>query len=132
MAQRTLTEKNQLVETLFLDRPHPPFRKSVEVGRPCWELERLDAYSEEDVIEGLGEFGITVMEQVAGVGHGTVLYYQKTQPRSDGGLRAQGLLKDSPLCDDATPIAAHRGRRLDEPTPAGCHRIPPGRESHSD
>src|ERR1039457_2483076 len=46
-------------------------------------------------------------------------------------IEAQGLLKDSPLCDDSTPIAAHRGRRLDEPTPAGCHRIPPGRESHS-
>src|ERR1022692_1164500 len=45
-------------------------------------------------------------------------------------IEAQGLLKDSPLCDDATPIPAHRGRRLDEPTPAGCHRIPPGRKSH--
>src|ERR1022692_222406 len=45
-------------------------------------------------------------------------------------IEPQGLLKDSPLCDDATPIPAHRGRRLDEPTPAGCHRIPPGRKSH--
>src|ERR1022692_657829 len=45
-------------------------------------------------------------------------------------IEAQGLLKDSPLCDEATPIAAYRGRRLDEPTPAGCHRIPPGRKSH--
>src|SRR5450432_640954 len=46
-------------------------------------------------------------------------------------IEAQGLLKDSPLCDDATPIPAHRGRRLDEPTPAGCDRIPPRRKSHS-
>src|ERR1039457_1651094 len=46
-------------------------------------------------------------------------------------IEPQGLLKDSPLCDDATPIAAYRGRRLDEPTPAGCDRIPPGRESHT-
>src|ERR1035438_4038752 len=45
-------------------------------------------------------------------------------------IEAQGLLKDSPLCDDATPIAAYRGRRLDEPTQTGCHRIPPGRKSH--
>src|ERR1035438_358445 len=36
-------------------------------------------------------------------------------------IEAQGLLKDSPRCDDATPIPAHRGRRLDEPTPTGCH-----------
>src|ERR1017187_1666981 len=36
-------------------------------------------------------------------------------------IEPQGLLKDSPLCDDATPIPAHRGRRLDEPTPTGCH-----------
>src|ERR1022692_927086 len=43
-------------------------------------------------------------------------------------IEPQGLLKDSPLCDDATPIPAHRGRRLDEPTPADCHRIPPGRK----
>src|ERR1022692_1087083 len=46
-------------------------------------------------------------------------------------IEPQALLKDSPLCDDATPIPAHRGRRLDEPTPAGCDRIPPGRKSHS-
>src|ERR1022692_2242989 len=45
-------------------------------------------------------------------------------------IEPQGLLKDSPLCDDATPIPAHRGRRLDEPTPTGCDRIPPGRKSH--
>ena len=36
-------------------------------------------------------------------------------------IEPQGLLKDSPLCDDSTPIPAHRGRRLDEPTPTGCH-----------
>src|ERR1022692_4386088 len=46
-------------------------------------------------------------------------------------IEAQGLLKDSPLCDEATPIAAYRCRRLDQPIPTSCHRIPPGRESHS-
>src|ERR1017187_6858228 len=46
-------------------------------------------------------------------------------------IEPQGLLKDSPLCDDSTPIPPHRCRRLDEPTPAGCDRIPPGRKSHS-
>src|ERR1017187_9592529 len=57
------------------------------------------------------------------------------RPKNSGEVRwkiePQGLLKDSPLCDDATPIPAHRGRRLDEPTPADCDRIPPGRKSHS-
>src|ERR1022692_969007 len=43
----------------------------------------------------------------------------------------QGLLKDSPLCDDATPIPPDLCRRLDEPTPTDGHRIPSGRESHS-
>src|ERR1022692_1135761 len=46
-------------------------------------------------------------------------------------IEPQGLLKESPLCDDATPIPAHRGCRLDEPTPAGCDRLPPGRKSRS-
>ena len=101
------------------------------------------------------------------------VYYQKTQPRSHGGLsrrdfskilhsvttqlqlllisvagwmsrvrpknsaetrwsiEPQGLLKDSPLCDDATPIPPDLCRRLDESTPTGGHRIPSGRESHS-
>src|ERR1035438_5535982 len=45
-------------------------------------------------------------------------------------IEPQEFLKDSPLYDDSTPIPPDRRRRLDEPTPAGCHRLPPGRESH--
>src|SRR5450432_3746668 len=66
---------------------------------------------------------------------GEVITILRVRPKNSAETRwsiePQGLLKDSPLCDDATPIAAHRGRRLDEPTPAGCDRIPPGRKSHS-
>src|ERR1022692_3487113 len=46
-------------------------------------------------------------------------------------IEPKRLLKDPPLCDDATPIPPDLCRRLDEPTPTGCYRIPPGRESHS-
>ena len=46
-------------------------------------------------------------------------------------IEPQGLLKDSPPCDDSTPIPPDLCRRLDEPTPTDGHRIPSGRESHS-
>src|ERR1700674_5559219 len=43
-------------------------------------------------------------------------------------IEPQGLLKDSPLRDNSTPILPHRRGRLDEPTPAGRDRMPPGGE----
>ena len=49
------------------------------------------------------------------------LGFDRVRPKNSAEVRwkiePQGFLNDSPLCDDATPIPAHRGRRLDEPTP---------------
>ena len=73
MVQGTLAEKNQWIETLLFDRPHPTFGKSVEVGRLGRKLERFNAHGLKEGIECLGEFGIAIMEEKAGVGHGAIL-----------------------------------------------------------
>src|SRR5271157_2492089 len=72
MAQGALAEENQLVEAFFLDRTHPAFGKGIEVGGLWRQLESLNAGGVEDRIEVLGEFGIAVVEQEAGIGHGRV------------------------------------------------------------
>src|SRR6266478_2418974 len=46
-------------------------------------------------------------------------------------IEQQRLLKDSSLRDNSTPIPPYCRRRLDEPTPAGGHRIPPRGKSRS-
>src|SRR5271167_347366 len=73
MAQGALAEENQLIEAFLLDRTHPAFRKGVEVGGLWRQLESLNAGGVEDRIEVLGEFGIAVVEQEAGIGHGPVV-----------------------------------------------------------
>src|SRR5208337_1044908 len=72
MAQGALAEENRLIETLFLDRTHPAFRKGVEVGGLWRQLESFNACRVEDGVEILGEFSIAVVEQEASIGHGTV------------------------------------------------------------
>src|SRR5271166_5408278 len=72
MAQGALAEENQLVEAFFLDRTHPAFGKGIEVGGLWRQLESLNACGMEDGIEVVGEFGIAVVEQEAGIGHGPV------------------------------------------------------------
>src|SRR5208337_5095290 len=73
MAQGALAEENQLIEAFFLDRTHPAFGKGVEVGGLWRQLESLNAGGVEDRIEVVGEYGIAVVEQEAGVGHGPVV-----------------------------------------------------------
>src|SRR5271167_2783160 len=73
MAEGTLAEENQLIEAFILDRTHPAFRKGVEVGGLWRQLESLNACGMEDGVEILGEFGMAIMEQEAGIGHGPVV-----------------------------------------------------------
>src|SRR5271157_4611177 len=73
MAQGALAEENQLMEAFFLDRTHPAFGKGIKVGGLWRQLERFNACGMEDGIEVLGEFGIAVVEQEAGIGHGPVV-----------------------------------------------------------
>ena len=70
MAQGALAEKNQLIEAFLLDRTHPAFGEGVEVGGLWRQLESLNACGMEDGVEVLGEFGIAIMEQEAGIGEG--------------------------------------------------------------
>ena len=72
MAQGALAEKNQLIEAFLLDRTHPAFGECIEVGGLWRQLERFNACGMEDRIEVLGEFGIAVVEQEAGISHGPV------------------------------------------------------------
>src|SRR5208282_5435659 len=73
MAQGALAEENQLIEAFFLDRTHPAFGKGIEVGGLWRQLEGLNACGMEDGIEVLGEFGIAVVQEEAGIGHGPVV-----------------------------------------------------------
>jgi len=73
VAQGTFAEKNQLIETLILHGTDPPLGEGVEVGRLWRELEGFEACGLEDGIEALGEFGVTIVEQKARLGHGAVL-----------------------------------------------------------
>src|SRR5664279_4209310 len=73
MAQGALAEKNQLIEAFLLDRTHPAFGEGIEVGGLWRQLERFNACGMEDGVEILGEFGIAVVEQEAGIGHGPVV-----------------------------------------------------------
>src|SRR5208283_3280143 len=68
-----LAEENQLIEALFLDRTHPAFGKGIEVWGLWRQLESFNACGVEDGIEVLGEFGIAVVEQEAGISHGPVV-----------------------------------------------------------
>ena len=72
VAQGTLAKGNQLIETCILYCAYPPFGEGVEVGRLWREFEWFHASGAEDGSEILGEFGIAVMEQEAGIGHGPV------------------------------------------------------------
>ena len=72
MAQGGLAEKNQLIEAFLLDRTHPAFGEGIEVGGLWRQLERFNACGMEDGVEILGEFGIAVVEQEAGISHGPV------------------------------------------------------------
>src|ERR1035438_7920599 len=72
MAQGALAEENQLIETFLLDRTHPAFGEGIEVGGLWRQFESLNAGGVEDRIEVVGEFGIAVVEQEAGIGHGRV------------------------------------------------------------
>ena len=78
MAQGTLAKENQLIETFILHGTHPPFREGVEIGRLWWKFERLNACGAENGIKALREFGIAVVYQEAGVGHGTFIDGQVT------------------------------------------------------
>src|SRR5208282_5136156 len=71
VAQGALAKENQLIETFILHRTHPAFGEGVEVGRLWWKFDGLNACGAEKSIEVLGEFGIAVVQQEAGVGHGT-------------------------------------------------------------
>ena len=72
VAQGAFAKENQLIETLVLDGTDPAFGEGVEVGRLGWEFEGFHAGRAEDGSEILGEFGIAVVEQEAGMGHGPV------------------------------------------------------------
>ena len=72
VAQGRLAKENQLIETLILDGTDPAFREGVEVGGLGRELEGFNASGAADGREGLGEFGVAVVEQEAGMGDGSV------------------------------------------------------------
>ena len=73
MAQGALAEENQMIEAFFLDRAHPAFGKGIEVWGLWRQLERLNACGMEDSVEVLGEFGIAVVQEETGIGHGRVV-----------------------------------------------------------
>ena len=73
MTEGVLTKENQRIETLFLDGADPAFGEGVEVGRLGWQFEGLDACGDQDRSESFGEFGVAIMEQEAGAGHGATL-----------------------------------------------------------
>ena len=72
VAQGTFAKENQLIETLILDGTDPAFREGVEVGGLGRELQGFNVSSQEAGREGLGELGVAVVEQEAGIGHGPV------------------------------------------------------------
>ena len=61
-----------MIETLLLDGTDPAFREGVEVGGLGRELQGFNANGAEDGRKSLGEFGVAVVEQEAGIGHGPV------------------------------------------------------------
>ena len=72
VAQGTFAKENQLIETLILYCAHPTFGEGVEVGGLGCEFERFHACGQEHGREGLGEFGVAVVEQEARFGHGSI------------------------------------------------------------
>jgi hypothetical protein len=92
MLQGALAKENQLIETLVLERPHAPVGKGVGVGRPGWEFERLNARGLKDGIESLGEFGIAILEEKAGGGHGANRTVKLREIRLSQGSLGKGVM----------------------------------------
>ena len=63
VAQGTFAKANQLIETFLLDGAYAPFGEGVEVGGLGREIEGFHARGQEHGREGLGEFGVAVVEQ---------------------------------------------------------------------
>jgi len=72
VTERALAKENQLIETLILYCAHPTFGEGVEVGGLGREFEGFHARGQEHGREGLGEFGVAVVEQEARFGHGSI------------------------------------------------------------
>jgi hypothetical protein len=72
VAQGTFAKENQLSETFIFDGTAPAFGEGVEVGGLGWEFEGFNASGAEGDRKSLGEFGVAVVEEEAGIGHGPV------------------------------------------------------------
>ena len=60
-----LIEDENVVKTLVSHRPDPPFSIGIRIGRLQGRQDNFTAFGFEDLVERLGEFRISIMDQVA-------------------------------------------------------------------
>ena len=66
MEQRAFAKEDELVEAFFFDGAHPAFGKCVEVGGTWRQLQRLSADTPKQLVKGVGELAVAVVQKIAG------------------------------------------------------------------
>src|SRR5438093_5526643 len=64
--ERPAADDQEPVEAVAADRADPAFGERVRLRRPKRGADDLDAFASEDVVEGVAEFAVAVVDQEAG------------------------------------------------------------------